>query len=285
MLNHPEMGEQIPPAAPEKLVLPPQPDSPDTPGTFRTLRVPRPPADQFKAQLGPAQLIRPKASRAPAGLLPRLAYYWRKDPAYKVFMLAVVMVVLASIVFVSMAGAWLGKPLSSSSYSPAPPPKLAPTGTVDLRPTFSAPGGGKGTSQSSQPPVQSTPVLSSTPSGDGSPTPTPTQPGQGGNLTAQIADYSTFVPNGSRAFATVSTNEPGVTVTLYIRSNATPRFSTAGPQVTDSTGTTTIAWTVYYTGFGHRAVTLSVVAVAVDQNGQRTTSSPVTIQVLMQGLP
>jgi hypothetical protein len=283
MLNHPEMEEQAPPAAPEKLVLPPLPDSP---GTFRTLRAPRPTADQFKAQITPARLIRPKASQAPNRLLPRLAYYWRKDPAYKVFMLAVVMVVLASIVFVSMAGAaWLGKPLFSSSYSPAPPPRVAPTGTVDLRPTFSVPGGGKGTSQSSQPPVQSTPVLSSTPSGDGSPTPTPTQPGQSGNLTAQITDYSTFVPNGSRAFTTVSTNEPGVTVTLYIRSNATPRFSTAGPQVTDSSGSTTIAWTVSYSSFGHRTVTLSVVAVAVDQNGQRATSSPVTIQVLMQGLP
>ena len=283
MLNHPEMEEQTPPAAPEKLVLPSQPDTPGTPGTLRTLRVPRQSADQFKAQVGPAQLIRPKASQAPNRLLSRLAYYWRKDPAYKVFMLAVVMVVLASIVFASMAGgALLGKPPFSSSYSPVPPTSVAPTGTVDLRPTFSVPGGGKGSSQSSQPPVHSTPVLSSTPSGDGSPTPTPTQ---SGNLTAQITDYSTFVPNNSRAFATVSTSEPDVTVTLYIRSNATPRSSTAGPRVTDSSGSTTIAWVVNYSSFGHRTVTLTVVAVAVDQNGQRTTSSSVTIQVLMQGLP
>lgn len=291
MLNHPDMEEQSPVPAPGKLVLPAQADAPDSqhaPGGLHTLRAPRPSPDPFNAQIAPAQLIRPKAAPSPKGLLPKLAYYWRKDPAYKVFMLAVVMVVLAGVVFVSMASAaWLGRPFFSGSYSQTPPASVVPGGTVDLRPTFSAPGGGKGSGQSSQPPVQSTPVLRSTPSGDGSPSPqpSPTQPGQGGNLTAQITDFSPVVANGSRAFVSVSTNEPGVTVTLYISSNVSPHFRTAGPQVTDGNGNVTISWFAYYAGFARRTATLSVTAIATDQNGQRTSSSPVTIQVLLQGLP
>jgi len=291
MLNHPDMEEQAPVPASGKLVLPALSDAPGsqhTPGGLRTVRAPRPSTDAFNAQITPGQLIRPKAELSPKGPLPKLAYYWRKDPAYKVFILAVVMVVLAGVVFVSMAGAaWLGQPFFSSSYSRTPPASVVPGGTVDLRPTFSPPGGGKGSSQSSQPPVQSTPVLKSTPSGDGSPTPqpSPTQPGQGGNLTAQITDFSRVVADGSRAFVSVSTNEPGVTVTLYISSNASPRFRTAGPQVTDGNGNVTISWFAYYTGFGRKNANLSVTAIATDQNGQRTSSSPVTIQVLLQGLP
>jgi hypothetical protein len=293
MLNHPDMEEQgeLPAPGSGKLVLPALPNTPgshDTPGGLHTLRPHRPSTDPLNESIAPGLLIRSKEPPAPQGLLPKLAYYWRKDPAYKVFILAVVTVVAASIVFVSMASAaWLSKPFINGSYSQTAPTSVAPTGTVDLRPTFSAPGGGKGSSQSSQPPVQSTPVLTSTPSGDGSPTPqpSPTQPGQGGDLTAQIVDFSAVVDNGSRAFVSVATNEPGVTVTLFIRSNASPRFSTAGPQITDGDGNVTITWFVYYTDFGRRSATLSVTAVATDQNGQRTTSSPVTIQVLLQGMP
>jgi hypothetical protein len=282
MLDHPETEERTPIAAPGRLVLP---ALPDTPGALRSSRLS---ADQFKSQLAPAHLIHPKEPPAPKPLLPKLLYYWRKDSAYKVFIIAVAMIVLASIVFVSMASAsWLGKPLFGGSYSPNPPGAVVPAGTVDLKPGFPKPGGGEGSGQSSQPPAQSTPVLSSTPSsGDGSPTPQPSStPGQGGSLVVQITGYTSVVPNGSRTVITVSTNEPGVSVLLYMRSNATPRTSTAGPQVTGANGNATIAWLAYYSALGHRTVTVSMVAVATDQNGQRSTSAPVTIQVLMQGLP
>src|SRR5690349_4454269 len=111
MLNHPDMEEQAPVPAPEKVVLPAQPGSHQMPGGLDALRAPRPSTDPFNAQIAPAQLIRPMTHPSPKGLLPKLAYYWRKDPAYKVFVLAVGMVVLASVVFVSMASAaWLGRP-------------------------------------------------------------------------------------------------------------------------------------------------------------------------------
>lgn len=288
MLNHPDMEDQAP--VPGKLVLPAlsnpsgaHPGTHDAQSAPGALRTPHPTAGQFDAQIpqvAPAQLIRPVSSHAPKELLPRLAYYWRKDPAYKVFMLAVVMVVVASIVFLSMAGAsWLGRSSAGSAYSQNPPTAAASTGTVDTRPSFPPPGGGKGSGQSSQPPVQSTPVLNSTPSGDSSPTAQPN-----GNLNVQITGYSRFVFNGSSTYAIVSTGQPGVTVTLNIQSNGTPRFSTAGPQTADDNGNATISWQVFYSHGGHRTVTLTVVAVAVDQNGQQSTSDPVTIQVLLQGL-
>jgi hypothetical protein len=289
MLNHPDMEDQAP--VPGKLVLPALPNTPgghDAHSAPSVLQTSRPSAGQFDAQhpqVSPAQLIRPVSSAAPAGLLPKLAYYWRKDPAYKVFMLALVMVLVASIIFLSMASAaLLGKLSSGSAYSQNPPTAVVSTGTVDLRPSFPAPGGGKGSDQSSQPPAQSTPVLNSTPSGDNSPTPQPTQPDQNGNLNVQITAYSRLVANGSSAYAVVSTGEPGVTVTLYIQSNATPRSRTAGPRTSDGNGNATISWQVFYS-HAHRTVTLTVVAIGVDQDGHQSTSAPVTIEVLLQALP
>src|SRR6516164_10028324 len=113
------------------------------------------------AQLRPEQLIR-QVQPVPKGLKARLAFYWHKDPAYKVLMIAMAMVLVAGIIFVSLASAAFlnNSNLFASSYRPQAIPKGAnPTGTVNLRPTFPAPGGGNGTNQqSSQPPAQPTPA-------------------------------------------------------------------------------------------------------------------------------
>jgi hypothetical protein len=287
MPYHPDIEEQIPYRAPGGLVLPAQPDSPGVNGTSDIqgrLPASRSSTGQFNELIPPAHLLRPTRSSAPKGVLARLAYYWRKDPAYKVFMLAIVMVVLASIVFVSMASAALfGKPSTGSSYTQTPPTVTAPSGTVDLRPTFAAPGGGKGSGQSSQPPAQSTPVLGSTPTASVSPS--PTQPGQGGPLSLQITNYPTFILNNSNVEITVTANQPGVNVYLIMQSNATPRTSRYGPGTTDANGNATIDWPVFYTSFGKRTVTVNITAFAFDQNGQRIDSSPVTVQVLLQEIP
>src|SRR6266581_2276438 len=58
-----------------------------------------------KAQLRPEQLIRQPTQPAPKEVGARLAYYWRKDPAYKVLMIAMATVLLAGVVFVSLASA------------------------------------------------------------------------------------------------------------------------------------------------------------------------------------
>ncbi len=122
MLNHPDTRPSD--LFPEKMVLP------ATVGAEEYVT-----SDQHSAQFYPNLLIRQKTPPAPKKILPRLAWYWRKDPAYKVFMIALVMVVVASVVLVSLASASLfGRSSSGASFSQTPPSKVAPGGPVDLHP-------------------------------------------------------------------------------------------------------------------------------------------------------
>lgn len=271
MRNQPGLEEYTPPPS-GRLVLPgPEDDASSFSGQFRTVA-------QQGVPIHPGLLVRQNTSPAPPGLLPKLSYYWRKDPAYKVFMLSIVMVLLASIVFLALASSALSGKSTGTDYPQNPPTGVTPSGTIDLHPTFTTPGGGKGSGQSSQPPAQSTPVLGSTPSGN--PTAQPTQP-QGGTLTVQISNIPGTVRNNSRVPVTVSTNEPGVQVELEIRYNVSPGNAFAGPKTTDGNGNATINWNVLVFSFGHKTVQAQVFAVAVDQNGQRAISTPVTVQVIV----
>ena len=265
MLNHPDTD--LPTPSSGKLVLPDLSDEEQ-----------RGASGQYRAQIHPGLLIRPTTPPAPQKVLPKLAWYWRKDPAYKVFMIAIAMVVVASIVFVSLVSAALfGHTSSGASLSQTPPAKVTPTGKVDLRPTFPKPTGGNGTSQSSQPPAQSTPVVG--------PTAQPTGTVQsGGQLTLQITGYPSTVANNSTVPITVSTNQPGITVYLQIHYNATSLRNTAGPGTTDGNGNVTIPWTVSVFSFGRKNVQATVLAIGIDQNGQRVYSPQVVIQVLLNGM-
>src|SRR5215469_6215319 len=157
MINNPDTQERAPQSGKLVLPVPPQEEQRAHSGT----------------QLRPERLILRRAQPAPKGTISKLTYYWRKDPAYKVLIIALAMVVIAGAVFVSLASAaFSGNPNSSaSSVSQNPPPPAKATGTVDLRPTFPNPGGGNGTNQSSQPPLYQTPSLPSTsPTAQSSPT-------------------------------------------------------------------------------------------------------------------
>lgn len=265
MLNHPDTD--LPAPSSGKLVLPDLSDEEQ-----------RVASGQYRAEIHPGLLIRQTTPSAPQKVLPRLAWYWRKDPAYKVFMIAIAMVVVASIIFVSLVSAALfGHPTSGVSISQNPPAKVTPTGKVDLHPTFPKPTGGDGTSQSSQPPAQSTPSLG--------PTAQPTGTVQsGGQLTLQISNYPSTVVNNSTVPITVSTNQPGVTVYLQIRYNATSLRPTAGPGTTDGNGNVTIPWNVSVFSFGRKNVQATITAIGIDQNGHRVASDPVTVQVLLNGM-
>ena len=260
-----------------------QPDTQEQEAQSGKLILPAPPADEQrtyyggqKAQLRPEQLIRNQTQPAPKGAGARIAYYWRKDPAYKVLMIAMAMVLLAGIIFVALASAaFPGNPnFFASSSSQSIPKGANPTGTVDLRPTLSTPGGGSGSSQSSQPPMQQTPALQPT-TGQSSPT-----PGGGGTLNVQITTIPSHVTNGNNVYVGVNTSEPGVSVLLVIRYNAQGGRTTAGPQMTDSNGNATIPWFVLTYGFGKKSVQAFVYAVATDQNGQQAKSQTFTVQVM-----
>ena len=264
MLNHPDTD--LPTPSSGKLVLPDLSDEEQ-----------RVASGQYRAQIHPGLLIRPTTSPAPEKVLPKLAWYWRKDPAYKVFMIAIAMVVVASIVFASLVSAALfGHSSSGASLSQTPPAKVTPRGTVDLHPTFPKPTGGNGTGQSSQPPTQSTPSLG--PTATAQPT-TTAQPG--GPLTLQITGYPGTVVNNSTVPITISTNQPGVTVYLQIHYNATSLRPYAGPGTTDANGNVTIPWTVSVYSFSRKNIQATLTAIGTDQNGHRVNSDPVVIQVLL----
>jgi hypothetical protein len=264
MLNHPDTERPIPSSG--KLVLPELSNEEQ-----------RVSSGQHRVPFNPNLLIRQKTPPAPEKVLPKLAWYWRKDPAYKVFMVALTMVVLASIVLVSLASsAMFGRSSSSVSYSSTPPAKVVPNGPVDLHPAFPTPGGGKGTGESSQPPAQNTPSLGPTATETAQPTVQP-----GGQLTLQITGFPAAVSNNSRHDITVSTSQPGVSVYLQIHYNAQPTRATAGPGTTDGNGNVTIPWSVLVFSFNRRNVQATLTAIATDQNGKRVSSAPVVVQVLL----
>lgn len=271
MINQPDTQEQKPVS--EKLVLPAPP-----PGEQQMYY-----GGQM-AQLRPEQLIRRQSQPAPKDVKARLAFYWHKDPAYKVLMIALTMVLVAGIIFVFLASAaFLGNSnYFASSYTPQAIPKgVNPTGTVDLRPTFPAPGGGIGTNQqSSQPSMRPTPVLQATKS-TVQPSPTPTA---SGTLNVQITSIPQQAANGSYVSVGVNAGEPGASVVLVIRYSGQGGHTTAGPQTTDSNGNATIPWFVLTFGFGQKNVQADVYALATDPNGQRARSQTVTVQVLTRGI-
>ena len=256
MINNPDTEDQVPRG---RLVLP------APPGEAQRMY-----SDIQRTRLQTEQLIRRQAQAAPQGTVAKLAYYWREDPAYKVLFIAIAMVLIAGIVFVSLASAaFLGNSnFSASSSSQNPPVVAKPTGAVNLRPTFPNPGGGQGGNQSSQPPMQQTPALQPT-TDQQSPTP-------GGTLTVQITNLPQTVSNGSRVDVGVNTSEPGATVLLVIRYSQGNR-TTAGPQTTDNNGNATISWFVF--AFGQRNIQATIYAVATDQNGQKAKSPTYTVQV------
>jgi hypothetical protein len=210
--------------------------------------------------------------------LRRLGFFWRKDPAYKVLLIAVTCVLLAGLALATLATrAFLQNPnflhnFASSSQQVST--NVTPGGTVDLKPTFAVPNGGFGSTSSSQPP-QSTPYIQPTnpaPQPQPSPSPAPSQ------LSVQITSIPTSVRNNSIVAVQVNTSEPNVTVVLNIVYNVIPYRSTAGPRTTGNKGYAMIPWNVVVYLFGRHAQAV-IVAVATDQNGNTAQSQPVTVQI------
>lgn len=273
MINHPDSQtqEDMPPLPSGKLILPALDEEPPIYQTQKTA-------------IRPEHLIRQQGQPAPRGLLAKAGYYWRKDPAYKVLMIAVGMVVIAAIIFVSLASAAFrgNNPSSLNTSYTQNPPTAGPTGTVDLRPKFPTPSGGQGSTQSSQPTTQNTPVLQPTPvGGDNPPGQSPT-PGGGGTLTVQITNLPNVVSNNSRVSLNIATSEPGAFVQLRVTYSASPYFYGTGPHATDGNGNATLTWPVRVFAFRNQ-VQATVVVFAIDQNGQQATSQPMTVQIFTVG--
>ncbi|MGI9059156.1 MAG: hypothetical protein ACR2H5_11305 [Ktedonobacteraceae bacterium] len=262
MINQPD-SQREPYILSGKLILPAYPDE-DYQRSSRPL-----PAMPVQ----PAQLIQRKTPPLPQTPLAKLRYFWGKDPAYKVLVIAISAVVIAGLLLLSLISSTLLHNTklfaTGNSFSPAPPTAVTPIGTVDAHPTFPPPAGGTGSGTSSQPPAQSTPVLQ--PTVDSTAT-------TGGQLTVSISGVPGHVQNNSVVNVSVNTSEPNVTVELVVRYTAPPYRYTSGEYATDGGGNATINWSVNVFMFGrHTQATLD--AVAMDQNGQQAQAQSITVQI------
>lgn len=226
----------------------------------------------------PEQLIQHRTPPLPPSPLAKLRYFWGKDPAYKVLVVAIGTVFVAGLLVLSLVGTIVLRNTNffptGNSLSQTPPTAVVPTGTVDVHPTFPPPGGGKGSGTSSQPPPQTTPVLQ--PTAGSTPT---TQPTPSGQLTVQVSNVPGRVQNNSAVAVTVTASEPNTTVMLYVVYNVPPYRYSSGSHMTNGNGNATIYWMVNVYMFGRHSQA-TVYAVAMDQNGQRVLSQPVTVQIV-----
>lgn len=248
-----------------KLILPPYPGQQPSPAPHEQMTT----ADS-------GQFL-PRNLSTPTNHFGKLWHLVRKDPAYRFLLVAVLLVFISSIVFVSFASSMFFAPAQSSLTTG--PAGTTVSGTVDLRPTFAPPHGGQGSTTSSQPPKSATPSLANLP------TAPPTQPTvpAGGALSVQIAGLPPQVFNNTNVQVFVMTNEPGASVRLIVQYNVAPGVFTSGTQTTDGAGTASLTWRIRL--LGKRNVnTARVTAVAQDQNGQQAISQPVTVEVVSAGL-
>lgn len=223
----------------------------------------------------PGQLLPPNLSKAATNHLGKFWQLVRKDPAYRLLLVAVVMVLISSIVFVSFASSLFFAP----AQNPSPPSlSVTVTGTVDLHPTFAPPHGGQGSTTSSQPPKHATPSLVNDPGMTAQATP-PT----GGTLAVEIAGIPLQVPNNTTVPVTILANQPGVSVRLFVQYNVAPGFFSSGAQTTDGGGTATLSWRVRVIGTRTAAIA-RVTAIAQGRNGQQATSQTVTVQIISGGI-
>ena len=257
----------------EKLVLPGHADQPSGP-TQAVRKIPMPyvpPLSSSKPSLSPVA---------------RLKYLWQRDPAYKVMMIATAVLLIAGLIFgtlvTNMLSQWSELVLRNGRVAvlpQQPPTGVTPQGTVDFHPTFPTPGGGQGSTDSSQPPMGPTPALQNTPPPI-TPTPQPTATQQGGLLIVQITSIPTQVSNNSIVPVQVTTNEPGILVRLYVSYDVPPNFYASRVQMTDGNGNATLSWIVNVFTFARRRATARVVAVGQDQNGQQVSSQVFTVQIV-----
>ncbi len=280
MIDQPEMHELEQPQ--EKLVLPAVPSEQP-----HLLQQQQPPEVYTNPRLhvSQAMLIRHNTPPPPRSPFAKLVYFWRKDPAYKVLMIAVAMVVIAGLLLTMLVSSTLLHSLGGFAAGGAvvqnPAGTAQPIATVDHKPAFPTPGGGQGSTVTSQPPMQSTPVLQPTstlPPPQSSPSPPP----QGG-LSVQITSIPNHVRNNTIVNVGVSTNAANAQVLLLIYYPAFPYRSTAGPVTSDGNGNANLNWFVSIRSFTNRVVEASVYAVVRDQNGQTVRSQPVFVQVYIQG--
>lgn len=242
-------------------------------------------ADRQGQIAGNVLLDQLKRGVAPATVgLARFGLRVRRDPAYAFLIVALVVVLVASVYFTSFAWSTVSRFVANGAGliradGSGSPTQTSTTGAVDFKPAFPAPGGGKGANQSSQPPF-SAPVTfpPDTPTATDSPTP------GSGDGTVQIVSIPSNVANNTTVSVVVQADQPGVTVYLSVTYDTQPPSSTTtAPRLTDANGQVTLSWRIklFFRQFG-ATITAHVTAIAIDANGGQSMSQSVTVTVTLR---
>jgi hypothetical protein len=210
-----------------------------------------------KLPVQPENLIRPTAQLGPKK---SLGQQLRTDPAYQVLAIALGVVVLASIVFIALAGSLFSAP------------KGKPVGPV-VQATKVVGTTGPATSPVVSPEPSPSPIATAEPTS----TPEPTATADA-TFTARITKYTARVSNGSTNTVTVQTNVPGSTVTLYISYGAFSNLAAAIGKA-DSSGVAKISWHVSIIASRNRTIDVTVRAQATNSDGDKATTQAVVVEV------
>lgn len=210
----------------------------------------------------PEHLIYGQPSTQSTPLFSKLVNLWHSDPAYKVFFIALATVLISGIACIF---------LISNLFKQSSPSQ---TSMANNTTNISA----------------STPVNIPTPMAISTPLPTPTIESTtppatlstASQLSVEISSIPASVVNNTTTFLSVTTNEPGIDVTLSVTySGASPSSFQGASATTNSNGQATLPWSIRVhptKKFSH--VTAHVTVFAQDTNGQTVTSQTVTVQVL-----
>ena len=227
-------------------------------------------AEAYQSQFGythkglahPEYLLHTQPSSSPANPLAKLAHLWHSDPAYRVFFLALATVLISGLVCLAIISNLFKAPSSTSQG-----PDAHQTTGISAPTLVNIP----------------TPMPTPTPS----PTPiieptTPLPPPAPSQLAVQITNIPSVVMNNTTESVSVTTNQPGVSVSLSVTYNsATPSTFNDGSKTTNSNGQATLPWHVNVHPLKKfSTVTAHVTVFAQDTNGQNATSQAVTVQII-----
>ncbi|GAC1361397.1 MAG: hypothetical protein NVS2B12_03070 [Ktedonobacteraceae bacterium] len=277
-------GPSDPYKQPDKLILPAPPTQPAPPiqGQYGQYghNGPQPGYSGHTEQVQAGRLIHKNQHTAPpAGPLhTRLAYLWRKDPAYKVLFIAIGVVLISSIVCVTLLAGFV------TQLAP-PPTSLSSTRSQATPTAITAPTSQATATQAAEPTPIPTPtaVMLATPEPIATaPVIIQSTPNPGEKLTVQIGTLPEQINNNTTIPITVSTNRAGATVFLSVIYSAIPLFYASGPQTTDANGSATFSWTIHERTFSPftRMISASITAMARDQDNQQASSPTVTVHIL-----
>lgn len=264
--DHPEIQGQNPTS--RKLVLPAYPQEPHFPDTYTQ-----------EVGTSPRSFTSRNTSLAPQNPFTKLKYLWRSDPAYKVLMVSIATVLVASLVFVTIGGIVFAQASFGNTNTLA---RTNPQSPTDMHPTFPTPSGGQGSTSSSQPPQNPTPILQDNP-----PITLPTDPTLtigGGQPTLEITTIPQQVHNNTTVQVGVTANMADMSVHLQVIYNALPGTFISGTVMTDGNANATLTWNVHVMTLTTttRNITAHVVAVGQGPDGQQVSSQPVTVQIVIK---